>query len=112
MQEFGKTLKSWASILDEGTLEQAVQTSELPFIFPRKSSKPRAVVAISEDRQWLVTHEPPNLLRYKVPNRDCFYVWQRNGATGAGIAMRPCEVIEDTGQDANEVLAKFLEGQK
>lgn len=59
----------------------------------------RAVVALSEDRQWLVT-------------LDCHGVWnvmgKRFGQATHGFWWKSERDIEDTGQDAQEVLASFL----
>ena len=42
MEQITKKLMSWASVLDEGTLEQARRASELPFIFPHLALMPDA----------------------------------------------------------------------
>jgi tRNA-splicing ligase RtcB (3'-phosphate/5'-hydroxy nucleic acid ligase) len=42
MKQISKKLMSWASVLDEGTLEQARRASELPFIFPHLALMPDA----------------------------------------------------------------------
>ena len=34
MEQISKRLMSWASILEDGTREQAIRTATLPFIFP------------------------------------------------------------------------------
>ena len=42
MQKYSKTLASWASILDEKTLEQAHTTATMPFIYPHLALMPDA----------------------------------------------------------------------
>src|SRR6188472_2778917 len=42
MKQFNDTLVSWASIVDEATLAQAVTTSTLPFIHPHLALMPDA----------------------------------------------------------------------
>ncbi len=65
-----------------------------------KNMKPRALVAVSDDRQWLVVQELGGWIVYK--------------RTMAGYdtytdAFRPCaDAGEDTGQDAQTVLDSFL----
>ena len=59
--------------------------------------QPRAIVALSDDRQWLVTQEPPYRWRSKLPAVECFYIWRR-----CGSMMSFHDVIEDTGQDAHQ----------
>lgn len=64
---------------------------------------PRAVVAISEDRQWLVVLNPAGysgwFVRYRL---NAYGYWVPDVQAG-----EPC-CIKDTGQDAHEVLAAFL----
>jgi tRNA-splicing ligase RtcB (3'-phosphate/5'-hydroxy nucleic acid ligase) len=42
MKQITKKLFSWASVLDEGTLEQARRASEMPFIYPHLALMPDA----------------------------------------------------------------------
>jgi tRNA-splicing ligase RtcB len=42
MEQISKKLMSWASVLDDGTLEQARRASELPFIYPHLALMPDA----------------------------------------------------------------------
>jgi tRNA-splicing ligase RtcB len=42
MEQISKKLMSWASVLDEGTLEQAKRAAQLPFIFPHLALMPDA----------------------------------------------------------------------
>src|SRR5260370_39283193 len=42
MEQIRKKLLSWASVLDEGTLEQAKRAAEMPFIFPHVALMPDA----------------------------------------------------------------------
>src|SRR5260370_41361717 len=42
MEQIRKKLLSWASVLDEGTLEQAKRAAEMPFIFPHVALLPDA----------------------------------------------------------------------
>ena len=62
----------------------------------------RALVALSEDRQWLVVLDVKN-------------VWnvmeKRYGQAAHGFWWKSVQDIPDTGQDAHEVLAAFLEGR-
>ncbi len=64
--------------------------------------EPRAV-AISEDRQWLVTPDPAGhpvwfVFRWEETKHDAGWMVQD-------------KMIEDIGQDAHEVLRGFLEGR-
>lgn len=61
--------------------------------------EPRAVVAISEDRKWLVVQQPGG-------DCDWFAIYDF-GRWG----YEEYHAIEDTGQDAHEVLRGFLEGR-
>lgn len=56
---------------------------------------PRALVALSEDRQWLVIHD----------GGFEWDIWNRRGDS----AYEYYDWISDTGQSADEVLAAFLE---
>lgn len=64
--------------------------------------EPRALVALSEDRQWLVVLDVKN-------------VWnvmeKRYGQATHGFWWKSVQDIRDTGQDAQDVLAAFLEGR-
>jgi tRNA-splicing ligase RtcB (3'-phosphate/5'-hydroxy nucleic acid ligase) len=42
MEQISKRLMSWASILEDGTREQAIRTAALPFIFPHLALMPDA----------------------------------------------------------------------
>ncbi len=42
VERLGKKLYNWASILEEKTREQAVRTSEMPFVFPHLALMPDA----------------------------------------------------------------------
>ncbi len=67
-------------------------------IFPHE---PRAVVAISEDRQWLVVPQASDI--------DWFLVMELDrDRTG----YHEYDSIPDTGQDAHEVLAAWMEGRQ
>lgn len=60
----------------------------------------RAIVALSDDRQWLVVLEK--------------FAWLALGKIGAGMMTRyefRYILTDDTGQDAHEVLAAWLEGR-
>jgi hypothetical protein len=63
----------------------------------------RALVALSEDRQWLVMKPPQGDPHY--PYRFFVYCWKR----AYGLEFH--KMVEDTGQDAHEVLAAWLEEQ-
>ena len=65
---------------------------------------PRALVALSDDRQWLVVQHP-RLTIWEILERDEDYghVAYFDGKN---------RFIEDTGQDANEVLAAWLEASR
>lgn len=68
---------------------------------PECTTKPRAVVAISEDQQWLVVLEPPGW-----GEKWTFLRW----ADDMGIFwLSDAPDVPDTGQSADEVLASFLE---
>lgn len=64
--------------------------------------EPRALVALSEDRQWLAVLDVKN-------------VWnvmeKRYGQATHGFWWKSVQDIRDTGQDAQDVLAAFLEGR-
>src|SRR6266702_2069580 len=42
MEQISKRLMNWASILEDGTRQQAVRTSQMPFIFPHVALMPDA----------------------------------------------------------------------
>lgn len=67
-----------------------------------ETTQPRALVALSEDRQWLVV-------------LDCHGRWsimgKRFGQAAHGFWWTGVVDIEDTGQSAHEVLREFLEGR-
>ncbi len=65
-----------------------------------KKPAPRALVAISEDRQWLVTHEQCGWWRLRRRDDDDHFVTHKTGVVGGWIA--------DTGQDAQEVLCAWI----
>lgn len=60
----------------------------------------RAVVAISEDRQWLVVRFVGGFMVFGI---DISF-----GIDGYSV----CGAVDDTGQDAHDVLREFLEGRK
>lgn len=72
---------------------------------PECTSKPRTLVAISEDRQWLVVLEPE--LEDKRAT-SVFSIWQWDVRDGH-ILKR---AVMDTGQSAEDVLREWAEGQK
>lgn len=63
----------------------------------------RSIVAISEDRQWLVTPDPAGYSLWFV------FRWEET-ARDVGWMVQD-KMIEDTGQSADEVLREFLEEQ-
>ena len=65
--------------------------------------QPRAIVALSEDRQWLVTPDPAGHPLWFV------FHWEET-ATDVGWMVQD-KMIEAAGQDAHEVLAAWLEGR-
>jgi hypothetical protein len=68
----------------------------------------RALVALSDDRQWMCSKIPDPFINFCIAERVWFN--QHFGLNGRYIwEERQC--IEDTGQDAHEVLREFLEGQ-
>ncbi len=64
--------------------------------------QPRALVALSEDRQWLAVLDVKN-------------VWnvmeKRYGQATHGFWWKSVQDIRDTGQDAHAVLAEWIAGQ-
>ena len=67
---------------------------------------PRALVALSEDRQWLVVLMPG-------PESEGQHYWHFiRWLNGESSFWDHDEFWADTGQDANEVLAAFLEGRE
>lgn len=65
---------------------------------------PRALVALSDDRQWLVVLEPDI---YRGVPAFSLLQWSEEGCTWEEMA-----VITDTGQSADEVLADWLAGRE
>ena len=59
----------------------------------------RALSAVSEDRQWLVVLYEGEAMGWQIYQ----FRWD-------GFTFEPCCWEEDTGQDAHEVLAAWLEG--
>lgn len=66
---------------------------------PDTCPQPRATCARSEDRQWLVV----------LQEEDGACGWRIMRRRWGGYDIEACK--KDTGQDANEVLAQFLEGR-
>jgi len=64
---------------------------------------PRALVALSEDRQWLAVHTSGRAVGF-----DIFERWENYDTFG----YSPCNWVPDIGQDAHEVLVAWLEGQQ
>lgn len=66
--------------------------------------QPRALVALSEDRQWLCALAPTGV---------GFVVceWHAGDAHRVGGWIRPILAAEDTGQSAEDVLREWLEGR-
>jgi len=61
----------------------------------------RAVVAISEDRQWLVVLDRETL-------EHPWSIYQREVPYARASPFELWKVVEDTGQSADEVLREFL----
>jgi len=66
--------------------------------------EPRDLVALSDDRQWLVILEDIGAWAVRVRDKDSYRL-------PYGVTDK-CEWITDTGQDANEVLREWLEGRE
>ena len=62
--------------------------------------QPRAIVALSEDRQWLVKADHPEVV--SAPSFS-IYEAMKDGS------LRTAKWVPDTGQDAQDVLREFLE---
>ena len=62
----------------------------------------RALVALSEDRQWLVVHTSGRAVGFDIYER-----WENADTFG----YAPCNWVPDTGQDAHEVLAGWMAGR-
>lgn len=94
------TPKALLDQLDEEEYEAAVERY--------KASLPRAVVAISEDRQWLVVLDPEGFtgwfVRYRI-NAYGHWVPDKNPL----LPSSWCDIVEDTGQSADEVLREWEE---
>lgn len=76
---------------------------------PDTCPPPRALVALSEDRQWMCSKIPEPFINFCI----CERVWHNGffGVDGRDIwEERYC--VEDTGQDAHAVLAAWLAGQQ
>lgn len=71
----------------------------------------RAVVAISEDRQWLVVLHP-ELRRFRFYGMDDFGAYKPFHAIVRPLPAGRTSYLDDTGQDAHEVLAAWLEGRQ
>lgn len=73
---------------------------------PEPTPQPRALVALSDDRQWLVVLDPDGysgwFVRYRL---NAYGYWIPDVQAG-----EPC-CIRDTGQDAHAVLAEWMEGR-
>lgn len=63
----------------------------------------RAIVALSDDRQWLAMLRP-------APEEHMWLVYRFHPLTLELIPQRPA--IRDTGQDAHQMLAAWMEGSK
>lgn len=63
----------------------------------------RALVALSEDRQWLVVLEDIGAWAVRVRDKDSYRL-------PYGVTDK-CEWITDTGQSAEDVLREWLEGR-
>lgn len=77
---------------------------------PECTPQPRALVALSEDRQWLVVLEPERWSGFGVYRRE----WMSGTFATSGYwhwVRAKRGYAEDTGQSADEVLAAFLEGR-
>lgn len=75
-----------------------------------EAPQPRAMSAVSEDRQWLVVLQEGTL-------ESVWYVFRsKHVVAGTGrVSYGPYEyyaLADDTGQDAHEVLRDWLAGQK
>lgn len=64
--------------------------------------KPRALVAISEDQQWLVVH---------CPRERKFFVYEEFHFDSGQACYGEYWETNDTGQDAHAVLAAWLAGR-
>ena len=90
-----------ADLVDaEGPRAEAAKANARRCIAQR-SQKPRALVAIREDRQWLVVLDDPVWKAYErvYVGMDSAYVFRYI-------------LADDASQDAHEVLATWLEGRE
>ena len=65
----------------------------------------RALVALSEDRQWLVVNE-------RWPHGTFFMIYRWDVQPNMVEPWRWVDKEDDTGQDAHEVLREFLAGRE
>lgn len=70
---------------------------------PEHEEPDRAVVAISEDRQWLVVLDP-----HAVARASGIWMLSWSVLRWDDISFEDYGFVEDTGQSADEVLATFL----
>ena len=68
-------------------------------------NQPRALVALSEDRQWLVIQAKT------VDGRSKWRFWKRDRQCLSYSLDTSIRYVEDTGQDAHEVLREFLDSK-
>lgn len=66
-------------------------------------NEPRALVALSEDRQWLVTCSD---------GLWCVWRYENLPLSQGARYEKPSPIVVDTGQSAHEVLAAWLEGRE
>lgn len=78
--------------------------------YRREHYFPRALVAISEDRQWLVVLDADAVRPRGIEGPRCFTIYEHEyvGSVYPVRTFTAREWYEDTGQDAHEVLAAFL----
>ena len=104
--ELEKTPPGWSmDFQDQQTGEWWVAIRKADFETATALPHPRALVALSEDRQWLVVLEPD--IEGHPEATSAFGVWKRD--IRAGWVLQAA--IIDTGQDAHAVLAEWMAGQ-
>lgn len=100
--EFSSIERNDTPVAYEKALEWIAFLGLDPNDVPMPRMAPRALVALSEDRQWLVVH------RYL---DDQFCIMREFVYDYGYLAYKEVGWLEDTGQDAHQVLADWMAGQ-
>ena len=95
----------------KGTGRVSYAPDGFAYVYPKPcpACTPRALVALSEDRQWAVLPGPGTTvaLGWAILERQPVSL----GLMATSWTWAEVDYAEDTGQDAHEVLAAWLEGR-